>query len=99
MNAQTVEWTPEVISQTVPRILKAKMTTTAVFDTFLYQILKCYLVFYLKQGLSKSNEFILRYSCLGIATLLIPDVIRDDPGKFACKKYISNSKKSFISLI
>ena len=59
-------------------------------NTFLYQILKCYLIFYLKQGLSKSNEFILRNSCLGIATLLIPDVIRNDPGNFACKKYISN---------
>ena len=68
-------------------------------NTFLYQILKCYLIFYLKQCLSKTNEFILRYACLGIATLLIPGVIRDDPGNFACKKNISNSKKSFISLI
>ena len=62
MNAQTVEWTPEVISQTVPRILKAKKPQQHKYLIyFLYQILKYYLIFYLKQGLSKYDAFILRY--------------------------------------
>ena len=61
MNAQTVECAPEIISQTVPRNLEAKITTTQVFNIFFYQILKYYLIFYLKQGLSKSDKFILRY--------------------------------------
>ena len=61
MNAQTVEWTPEVISQTVPRILKAKNNNNISIKYIFISDIKVLLNLLSKQGLSKSDKFILRY--------------------------------------